>query len=110
VQRGSGWLLLRRARASAELDELAVQQRQQELKTRRASDAIGLAREIEKLKDPAMRKALTAEYLRGLSSVREVSGTGTESLPPSAAATPPMIPAGHPTDTIDPKSSALAAS
>ena len=29
-----------------------------------------------------MRKALTAEYLRGLSSVREVSGTGTESLPP----------------------------
>lgn len=56
-------LLLRRARASTELQELAVQQRREELDRQRASQAVDLARNIEKVKDRRMRKALVQAFL-----------------------------------------------
>jgi hypothetical protein len=52
--------LLRRTEARTRLDELAAEQKQLEIETKRANNVIDLLVKLEKIKDPAQRERVRA--------------------------------------------------
>jgi hypothetical protein len=57
--------LLRRAEARTELQELAIEEKRQQLAKQRANDIIDIMLKVEKIKDPQLREKAKTAILAG---------------------------------------------
>jgi hypothetical protein len=57
--------LLRRAEARTQLEDLAVQEKRQQLAKQRANDVIDLMLKVERIKDPQLREKAKTAILAG---------------------------------------------